>query len=346
MDGMRGPGGGRRRIALLLVLGLAGVLLAGLWLASGAQASPGRQAASAKADGGNWWDILPRPEWKGLKTVKLPKSCAWFEVHRAAPGVFAIYEPGNWQEVISYLILGEKRALLWDTGMDIGDMRLVVSKLTKLPVTVLNSHAHFDHMSGNHQFTRVWNVDVPYARQVAEDGWSHDYVAGWETPDSWNPNFPVPVRYDPGTVYGHPYKVTRWVHPGDRVRLGGRVLRIVASPGHSPDGICLLDTGNRLLFVGDVFYNSDLYAFLDGSDLSQYTATARRLAKLATTARHILPSHNVTMISSKWLTRMDLAFQAIKDGSATAYTDYADDGIRVYDFGCFRIDVRLSDVTD
>jgi glyoxylase-like metal-dependent hydrolase (beta-lactamase superfamily II) len=47
----------------------------------------------------------------------------WFEVYRIRPGVFAIYEPHQFEEVISYLILGSKRALLFDTGMGIGKIR-------------------------------------------------------------------------------------------------------------------------------------------------------------------------------------------------------------------------------
>lgn len=345
---MRRPSYVSHRLLILVSTALLLAVVAG-FAAAPAFASPQPAAkaspASAKADGGNWWDILPRPEWKHLRVVKLPKSTAWFEVHKAAPGVFAIYEPGNWQEVISYLIVGQKKALLWDTGMDIGSMKLVVSKLTKLPVTVLNSHAHFDHMSGDYQFKRIWNLDNPYARSVAKTGWSHDYVAGNEGPESMNPNFPLPTRYDPTTVYSHPYKVTHWVHGGDKIDLGNRVLRVVTSPGHSPDGICLFDKAQRLLLVGDVFYNSDLYAHIPGANLAKYTATAVKLAKLAPRVGHILPSHNVTMISSKWLVKMNNAFQAIKNGTAMKYTDYASDGVRVYDFGYFRIDVRLSDVT-
>ena len=36
-------------------------------------------------------------------------SDPWFEVYKPAPGVFAIYEPHQAEEVISYLIVGEKR---------------------------------------------------------------------------------------------------------------------------------------------------------------------------------------------------------------------------------------------
>jgi len=338
-----------RGTAVLITLVLAGALFACLWMSDEAPAAPSHAGAPARAaaasSGDNWWDSLPRASWNRFPLVKLPANCAWFEVHKVAPGVFAIWEPGNWQEVISYLIVGEKRALLWDTGMDIGSMKLLVGKLTDLPITVLNSHAHFDHMSGDHQFKRVWNIDVPYARRVARDGWSHDYVAGWETPDTFNPNVPVPARFDAATVYAHPYKVTRWVHAGDPFDLGDRVMRIIATPGHSPDGISLLDESHRLLFVGDVFYLDELYAFLNGSNLARYTATAHKLAGSVPELRHVMPSHMTTMVSPKWLTKMNAAFRAIRDGSATRYEDYPDEGLRIYDFGKFKIDVRLSDVT-
>ena len=62
-----------------------------------------------------WCRPLPRPEYKGIERVKI--SDPWFEVYKPAPGVFAIYEPHQAEEVISYLIVGEKRALLFDTGM-------------------------------------------------------------------------------------------------------------------------------------------------------------------------------------------------------------------------------------
>ena len=66
----------------------------------------------------NWWDKLPRPEWSEFERIDQDQE--WFEVYRVADGVFAIYEPGQFEEVISFLITGEDRALLFDTGLGIG----------------------------------------------------------------------------------------------------------------------------------------------------------------------------------------------------------------------------------
>jgi hypothetical protein len=62
----------------------------------------------------DWCRALPRPEYKTFERVSI--SDPWFEVYKPAQGVFAIYEPHQAEETISYLIIGEKRALLFDTG--------------------------------------------------------------------------------------------------------------------------------------------------------------------------------------------------------------------------------------
>src|SRR5579863_948608 len=84
-----------------------------------------------------WCKPLPRPEYKVLERV--PMSDPWFEVYKVAANTYAIYEPHQSEEVISYLILGQQKALLFDTGMGISHIKKVVRELTKLPVIVLNS---------------------------------------------------------------------------------------------------------------------------------------------------------------------------------------------------------------
>src|SRR5260370_7333923 len=89
-----------------------------------------------------WCRALPRPEYKSLPRV-LPDD-PWFEIYKVAPGVFAIYEPHQAEEVISYLIVGQKQAVLFDTGMGIGDIRKLTAKLTTPPAVVLTppTNAH------------------------------------------------------------------------------------------------------------------------------------------------------------------------------------------------------------
>jgi len=103
--------------------------------------------SSAQAEKPEWCKPLPRPEYKTLERVLANEP--WFEVYKVAPGVFAIYEPHQSEEIISYLIIGHKQAVLFDTGMGMGNIRSVVSSLTSRPVVVLNSHTHNDHVGDN-----------------------------------------------------------------------------------------------------------------------------------------------------------------------------------------------------
>ena len=114
----------------------------------------------------DWCRALPRPEYKALERV--PISDPWFEVYKPAAGVFAIYEPHQAEETIGYLIVGQKRALLFDTGMGISDIKKVTVELTKLPIIVLNSHTHDDHVGGDWEFDTVYGMDTDFTRKNAQ----------------------------------------------------------------------------------------------------------------------------------------------------------------------------------
>ena len=118
---------------------------------------------------------LPRAAYSKLERV--PISDPWFEVYKIRPGIFAIYEPHQLEEVISYLILddekagdekaGGDKALLFDTGMGIGNIQAVVTGLTKLPVSIVNSHTHNDHVGDNWRFSEVYGMDTDFTRTNA-----------------------------------------------------------------------------------------------------------------------------------------------------------------------------------
>src|SRR5271165_6939311 len=112
-----------------------------------------------------WCKNLPRPAYSKLERV--PTADAWFEVYKIRPGVFAIYEPHQLEEVISYLVLGGDKALLFDTGMGISNIQAVVAGLTRLPVSVVNSHTHNDHVGDNWRFSDVYGMDTDFTRANA-----------------------------------------------------------------------------------------------------------------------------------------------------------------------------------
>ena len=121
---------------------------------------------------------------------------------------------------------------------------------------------------------------------------------------------------------------------GTQIDLGGISLEVIATPGHAPDCISLLDRHNRMLFTGDTFYLAALYTHLEGSSLADYTKTARRLAPLASEVDRLITSHNVPTASADYLPALHEAMQGINAG--TAPYDIVD-GIREYRFNGFSV---------
>jgi glyoxylase-like metal-dependent hydrolase (beta-lactamase superfamily II) len=91
-------------------------------------------------------------------------------VTRIDDHTFAIAEPRYDQHNLDYLIVGDTRALLFDTGPGVRDIRPLVASLTDRPVTAAFSHLHFDHIGGQAEFASVASLDHPSIRsRVAND---------------------------------------------------------------------------------------------------------------------------------------------------------------------------------
>lgn len=307
---------------------LAATLLAGC-------GNPNDEVAAVQNRGegkANWWDALPRPAWKAFERIDIgPAAQGWFEVYAVRPGIFAIYEPGQFEEAISYLIVGTEKALLWDTGLGIGDIRAVVAALTELEPVVVNSHTHYDHVGGNHDFATVYGTATDFTATNAR-GTTHDEVAefvseGW----IWKE---TPPGFSREEYVIQPFTISETLREGDVLDLGGRKLEVLLTPGHAPDAVCLLDRESRILFTGDTFYPAVLYAHLPGSDLATYRATAARLKELAPLVDELIPSHNEPLVPSDYLVRMSEAFDAIAAGEADFVLT---DGYREYRFEGFSL---------
>ena len=229
-----------------------------------------------------------------------------------APGVFAIYEPHQFEEVISFLIAGEKRAVLFDTGLGIGDIKPVVAGLTALPIVVLNSHTHNDHVGDNWEFSEIYGMDTEFTRMDSK-GSTVDAQAEL-TPDSICGQ--LPARFDAKAYATRPFHITRWIHDGDSVDLGGRVLQVIATPGHTPDAICLLDRKNGLLFTGDTYYPAPIWLYRPETDLDAYVHSVERIAALAPQLHLLLTSHNVPVAEPSELPKLLVAIKKVRSGKA------------------------------
>ncbi|UCD45475.1 MAG: MBL fold metallo-hydrolase [Candidatus Bathyarchaeota archaeon] len=285
-----------------------------------------------------WHDALPRESWKQFERVGTGHS--WFEVYRVTTDVYALYEPGQFQEVISYLVLGGERACLVDTGFGMGDMRGLVDELTDLPITVVNTHTHVDHVAENNLFDDVAVFDHPFARENAVTGRDHESVKRSLSEGMvWKP---LPEGFNADMWYIPPFRVTRWLHDGDTVDLGGRTLEVHHTPGHSPDSICLLDREARLFWTGDIFYNAPLYVYGATADLDDFIESYRKMVALSRHYNWLLPGHNETYVDKEVLARVFKTAEDIRAGEGGEYREQDRRGtvIHRYDREGFAIIVR------
>jgi hydroxyacylglutathione hydrolase len=211
----------------------------------------------------------------------VPTMGRWFDdyfvVETIDPGTFAIGEPRYYQGNYSYLILGERRAVLYDAGSGLRDIVPVVRSLTSLPVTVIASHLHFDHVGALGRLDKTAILDDPSLRARARDSrlrlQRYEFVGFADRLE--NPTF----------------LVDEWWAPDSIVDLGGRRLRVLAAPGHTPTSVSLYDGDRHALFVGDFIYPGNLYAFLPGASRSAYHATTRTLLSIIDPTTRIFTAH-------------------------------------------------------
>ncbi len=290
-------------------------------------------AALAQADIESFCADLPRPEYGALE--KRPESTEWFEVYTVAPGVTAIYEPFQWQEVISYLIEGEDRAILFDTGNGIEDIGAVVSRLTDKPITLINSHSHYDHVGGNHQFDRILSVSTGFSVEM-EKGLPNEAVREELSPPALCKSPPSGAKAETHVI--KPYAITGTLKDGDVIDLGGRKLEILQVPGHTDDAVALLERETGYLWIGDTYYNGPIWLFAPQTDLKAYRASIARLVALAPSLTKLFPAHNTPVEDPSVLARVQEAFEKVV--TTDLAPDAVEDGMAEFRFDGFSFIMR------
>ena len=194
----------------------------------------------------------------------------YFKTQEMGKGVIRI--EGPCQE-FCFLVLGEKKAALIDTGAGFGDLKALVRQLTDLPVQVLLTHGHMDHCGGVYHFDEAWlnPADTALFHESTDIATRRGYIE-FTTRQMGQP---LAVTDDefiaPRPVQLHP------LQDGDRFDLGGRSLLAIAVPGHTHGQMVFLDRENRLIFMGDAGNNSTFLFVPESTSLEEYYHALRRL---------------------------------------------------------------------
>ena len=222
------------------------------------------------------------------------KKEAWFTVEKIDNQTYAISEYGHWEQTHAYLFLGQKIAVLLDTGTGIGNIKEEIDKLTRLPIMVITSHCHWDHIGGHEHFQdisihaddRDWLENgIPLPLEAVKANLMRE-------PFSTKP----PPEFDLAQYKIYKGEPTHILKDEEGINLGGRKLKIIHTPGHSPGHICLYEEKTGYLATGDILYAGTIYADYPSTNPATLQKSIRKLANLPKITK-ILPGHNSLDIS-------------------------------------------------
>ena len=193
-----------------------------------------------------------------------------FYVHQYNPNFYVLRQSGctDYEKPFLYLIFGSDKALLWDTGSRNARVREAVDRLLErwlkansragIPLLVMHSHKHGDHIAGDAQFAGRADTTL--------------------------------VKPDLASVQAF-FGFRQWPEQSATFDLGGRVLELIPIPGHTDDSLALYDRRTGILLTGDTVYPGRLY--VNAPEFTTFRQSIHRLAAFADThpIAHVLGNH-------------------------------------------------------
>jgi hydroxyacylglutathione hydrolase len=162
------------------------------------------------------------------------------EVHtieQIGPRSFRIDEKGI---ANAYLLIGETKALLIDSGDGIGNIRQAAETLTKLPIIVALTHRHCDHAGG-----RNWFEDYSF-----HEGDDH-LIYALES-SQWATKKLAGMSGKSVEITKKPFHSKKSIFT-DKTSfdLGNRTIKVMNVPGHTKGSVVFIDDKEKLMFTGD-----------------------------------------------------------------------------------------------
>lgn len=158
----------------------------------------------------------------------------------------------------SYLLVGDQRAYMIDTGCGREPLMPKVRSITHLDTELLLTHAHPDHYGAAHEFERIWLC-----------GHELDCLREME------------AFFDGMGVPPLPRERLCTFRDGDVFDAGGLTLEAVGLPGHTPGSCAFGYREGGMLFTGDAVGSGEivLMAIPFASSVSAYLTSLRRFCE-------------------------------------------------------------------
>jgi glyoxylase-like metal-dependent hydrolase (beta-lactamase superfamily II) len=232
------------------------------------------------------WNDLVRPG--GIMIEPLGHG-----IFRLSETVLAPGERSNF-----YLVQGDEASCMIDGGWG-----FCVNLLDWLPqptktLIAIGTHSHYDHIGHLSVATRRFGHREEayiFRDPTIEATQASPFLAG-------RPCLADGNSIDERSVRQHSCPLTNFLDEGDEIDLGGRVLRVLHTPGHSPGSISVFDEATSTLFCGDVLLEGGIYDDIPGADRDVLLNSHDRLASFC--FDRLLPGHGQAMEKPAVLARI------------------------------------------
>lgn len=150
-----------------------------------------------------------------------------------------------------FITWGDPKAALIDTGLGICSIKRITDQLTDLPIIVLTTHVHADHIGSHGDYDTIYvHGDDAYWLINGIEGLSLEQIRKNMARDI---TVPIPESFDPYTYKPYQGSPDRLLADGDTIDIGNRSLGIYHTPGHSPGHISILDNEKVIYLLATCF---------------------------------------------------------------------------------------------
>ncbi len=265
-----------------------------------------------------------------------------------------IYHLGDSFECYATLVAGENRALLFDTCVGVDDLASAVREITDLPLIVVLSHGHFDHIGGAFQFDKVY---LSHEDHVIIEDYKVEQLQHWltemQTESDGKSESAVNkvVEFLEEKRKKHE-KLVPWDNFSDlnfdSVDLGGVHCDIIPLPGHSPGSVGVLVREEKMLLSGDTLTPIMTMMFPHHNSLDEYLETLRKVQELEF-EYYVTGHHNVVYKKQIIQTMIDCVEQS-KTGKFYRYQypkpPYTDGWFHLYSIEEEPVGLIIGDIED
>lgn len=186
-----------------------------------------------------------------------------------------------------FLIVGNKRALLIDTGVNEGDeIFKFIKSVTPLPVAVYLTHADMDHVAAAKSF------GVIHINMADKDLFLQNQ------PDS-------NAMFNPVT-------------DGEIIDIGGLTFKSIYIPGHTRGSMAYLCRENGILFSGDSVQEGPIFMFGENRSLTDFIESSRKLLAIKSAVKTIYPCHHTLPLPPDYIDHVLGAAIQLKNGEIPA----------------------------